>query len=153
MKQVIFFTLIILLASCQGSKKVNLTKLDRGNPKIVAIAVLKSYQNQDLETLQQLATPRNAQSIKRMRLSEELAKERRIYSNTQWEKVQAWDGKIIEVRFSDDLQTAYAMFDQVEEGNEIAVVELILQKEQWNFNNIALYTQQSFDTLGYVMEE
>lgn len=153
MKQTIFFALIILLASCQGSKKINLTKLDRGNPKTVAVAVLKSYQNQDLETLQQLATPRNAQSIKRMRLSEQLIKERRIYNNMQWEKVQAWDGKIIEVRFSDDLQTAYAMFDQAEEGNEIAVVELILQKEQWNFNNIALYTQQSFDTLGYVMEE
>jgi len=153
MKQVFFFTLIILLASCQGSKKVNLDKLDRGNPKSVAIAVLKSYQNQDLKTLEILATPRNAQSIKRMRLSEKLVEKRRIYNNNHWENVKAWNGKIIEVRFSDDLQKAYAMFNETKENNEIAVVEMLLQKKQWNFDNISLYTKESFDTLEYIMEE
>lgn len=153
MKQFIFFAFILLLVSCQGSKKVDLEKLDRGNPKTVAIAVLNSYQEKDLATLHALATPRNAQAIKRMMLSEKLVQERRIFTGYQWDKIKDWKGDIIEVRFSDDLRTAYAMFHQTKEGDEIAVVQMVLQQEKWNFDNIISYTQESFDSLGYVMEE
>ena len=154
MKRLIFFTLVILFASCQSSK-VNIKKVDRTNPKNVAVAVLKSYQKKNLETLKELATRKNATTIQKFIVSEKLIKERRIFSGKQWEKIEKWDGKIREIRFSDDLKTAYAMFDGSLEGSEfseITVVQLLLQKKEWRFDNIASYTKRSFDSLGYVME-
>lgn len=154
MKQIILFTLVLLVTSCQSSK-VNVKKVDRSNPKVVATAVLKSYQKKNLENLKALATRKNAVTIQKFIVSESLVKERRIFSGEQWKKIEEWDGKIREVRFSDDLKTAYAMFAGSLEGSEfseIAVVQLVLQNKEWRFDNIASYTKRSFDSLGYVME-
>lgn len=157
MKRLLFFALIafgIAFTSCQSSK-VNLKKLDRTNPKTVATAVLKSYQKKNLKNLEALASRSNAITIQKLQISEDLTKERRIFSGDQWKKIENWDGKIREVRFSDDLKTAYAMFDGALEGSEfseISVVQLILEKKEWKFDNIVSYTKRSFDSLGYVME-
>jgi hypothetical protein len=155
MRKLLLLTIIIsFLGSCQSSK-VNLKKLDKTNPKVVAEAVLKSYQKKDLETLKMLASKDNAQTIQKFIISDLLVKERRIFTNKQWKKIEAWDGEIREVRFSDDLKRAYAMFDGDIEGNdlgEILVVKLILERKEWRFDNIVAYTRDSFDSLGYVME-
>lgn len=155
MRKLLILTIIIgLLGSCQSSK-VNLKRLDKTNPKTVAEAVLKSYQKKDLETLKVLASQQNAKTIQKFIISDLLVKERRIFTNDQWEKIKVWDGEIKEVRFSDDLKRAYAMFDGDMEGNdssEISVVKLILEQKEWRFDNIVAYTRDSFDSLGYVME-
>jgi hypothetical protein len=155
MRKLLILTIIIgLLGSCQSSK-VNLKRLDKTNPKTVAEAVLKSYQKKDLETLKVLASQQNAKTIQKFIISDLLVKERRIFTNDQWEKIKIWDGEIKEVRFSDDLKRAYAMFDGDMEGNdssEISVVKLILEQKEWRFDNIVAYTRDSFDSLGYVME-
>ena len=155
MRKLLLLTLIIgFLGSCQ-SAKVNLKKLDKTNPKIMAEAVLKSYQNKDLETLKVLASKDNARIIQKFIISDLLVKERRIFTNKQWKKIEEWDGEIKEVRFSDDLKRAYAMFDGEIEGNdfeEISVVKLILERKEWRFDNVVTYTKGSFDSLGYVME-
>jgi len=155
MRKFILLTIIIgFLGSCQSSK-VNLKRIDRTNPKIVAEAVLKSYQKKDLPTLKALASQDNAQTIQKLIISDLLVKERRIFTNDQWKKIERWDGKIKEVRFSDDLKRAYAMFDGDMEENdfgEISVVQLILEQKEWKFDNIVAYTKESFDSLGYVME-
>lgn len=155
MRKLLILTIIIgLLGGCQSSK-VNLKRLDKTNPKTVAEAVLKSYQKKDLETLKVLASQQNAKTIQKFIISDLLVKERRIFTNDQWEKIKVWDGEIKEVRFSDDLKRAYAMFDGDMEGNdssEISVVKLILEQKEWRFDNIVAYTRDSFDSLGYVME-
>jgi hypothetical protein len=154
MKQLPLFILILLLVSCQSSK-VNLKKLDRANPQNVAIAVLKSFKNKDLKTLQLLATPQHAIIIKKMLLSDEATKEQNLFTGSQWDKINNWKGKIKEVRFSDDLQTAYAMFFSEENAtdlSEITVVRMNLVRKEWKFDNIISYTKKSFNTLGYVME-
>jgi hypothetical protein len=155
MRKLLILTIIIgLLGSCQSSK-VNLKRLDKTNPKTVAEAVLKSYQKKDLETLKVLASQQNAKTIQKFIISDLLVKERRIFTNDQWAKIKVWDGEIKEVRFSDDLKRAYAMFDGDMEGNdssEISVVKLILEQKEWRFDNIVAYTRDSFDSLGYVME-
>lgn len=155
MRKLLILTIVIgLLGGCQSSK-VNLKRLDKTNPKTMAEAVLKSYQKKDLESLKALASEQNAQTIQKFIISDLLVKERRIFTNDQWEKIKAWDGEIKEVRFSDDLKRAYAMFDgNMAENNlgEISVVQLILEQKEWRFDNIVTYTKGSFDSLGYVME-
>ena len=154
MKELLSLMLLLLLVSCQSSK-VNLKKLDRANPAIVATAVLKSFKKKDLKTLQVLATPQHAIVIKKMILSDEAIKEQNLFTGSQWEKINNWKGKIKEVRFSDDLQTAYAMFfseENAKDSSEIAVVRMNLIKKEWKFDNILSYTQKSFNTLGYIME-
>lgn len=154
MKQLLLLALILLLVSCQSSK-VNLKKLDRANPETVATAVLKSFKKKDLKTLQVLATPQHAIVIKKMILSDESVKEQNLFTGSQWDKINDWKGKIKEVRFSDDLQTAYAMFfseEEVKDSSEITVVRMNLIKKEWKFDNIISYTQKSFNTLGYIME-
>lgn len=155
MRKLLLLTMLIgFLGSCQSSK-VNLKRLDKTNPKTVAEAVLKSYQKKDLETLKALASRDNAQTIQKFIISDLLVKERRIFTNDQWKKIEAWEGDIKEVRFSDDLKRAYAMFDGDMEGDnsgEISVVKLVLEQKEWKFENIVTYTKESFDSLGYVME-
>lgn len=154
MKQFIICTLVLLIASCQSSR-VNIKKVDRSNPQSVATAVLKSYQSQNLDNLKSLATRKNAVTIQKLIVSERLTRERRVFSNQQWKKIEKWDGNILEVRFSDDLKTAYAMFDGQLDGSEfseITVVQMILEQKEWRFDNIVSYTKRSFDSLGYVME-
>lgn len=154
MKQFIICTLVLLIASCQSSR-VNIKKVDRSNPQSVATAVLKSYQSQNLDNLKSLATRKNAVTIQKLIVSERLTRERRVFSNQQWKKIEKWDGNILEIRFSDDLKTAYAMFDGQLDGSdfsEITVVQMILEQKEWRFDNIVSYTKRSFDSLGYVME-
>jgi hypothetical protein len=155
MRKLLLLTMLIgFLGSCQSSK-VNLKRLDKTNPKTVAEAVLKSYQKKDLETLKALASRDNAQTIQKFIISDLLVKERRIFTNDQWKKIEVWEGDIKEVRFSDDLKRAYAMFDGDMEGDnsgEISVVKLVLEQKEWKFENIVTYTKESFDSLGYVME-
>ena len=93
--------------------------------------------------------------IKKMILSDESVKEQNLFTGSQWDKINDWKGKIKEVRFSDDLQTAYAMFfseEEVKDSSEITVVRMNLIKKEWKFDNIISYTQKSFNTLGYIME-
>lgn len=154
MKQLSVFILILLLVSCQSSK-VNLKKLDRTNPKTVATAVLKSFKNKDLKTLRVLATAQHAIAIEKMILNDKATQEQHLFTGAQWDKINNWKGKIKEVRFSDDLQTAYALFFSEENANdlsEIAVVRMNLIRKEWKFDNIISYTKESFNTLGYVME-
>lgn len=147
--------LVMLLQSCSTSK-VNLKRLDQSNPKKVAIAVLKSYQNKDLASLQALATQQHEQTLQRLALSEDLTNKSGIFSGDTWNRIEQWNGKVTEVRFSDDLKTAFAMFEGNLEGaadSPIMIVRLIELDKQWYFNNIATYTKQSFDALGYRLEE
>lgn len=153
-QQLSILLFIIPFFGCQSSK-VNVEKVNKENPKKVAIAVLKSYQQKNIENLHALATQQNAITLQKMMISERLVKERRIFTSEPFYTIEKWDGKIREVRFSDNLQTAYAMFDGNLEGDafgEVHVVTLQLEDKKWRFDNIAAYTKQSFDALGYVME-
>lgn len=153
MKKLILFFSLVLIISCKSTK--NVTKVDQSNPAEVAESVLNFYKNQDLESLRYLSTHQKAVIIQRIILTQSETAKQKIFSGWRWEKVNEWDGKIVEVRFADNLKSAYALFDLPKDANPTSpatVVTMTSENKKWKFDDIQKYTKQSFEGLGYVME-
>jgi hypothetical protein len=153
MKKLLLFSLLTILISCKSTQKV--TKVDQSNPAVVATAVLNYYKNQDLESLKYLSTQQKSLIIQRVILTNDNTDKEKIFSGWRWEKINQWDGKIKEVRFADNLKSAYALFDLPEKAgptSPVTVVTMVSENEKWKFSDIQNYTKQSFEGLGYVME-
>lgn len=153
MKKIIVLFLIIGIISCKSTSKAS--KVDQSNPQTVAQAVLNFYKKKDLESLKFLSTTQNADILNRMILTKDEAAQNQLFSGWRWDKINGWDGKIKEVRFSDNLKTAFALFDLPENATadtEISVISLVSENKQWKFEDIRQYDKKSFDALGYVME-
>ena len=153
MRKLILFTLLTIIISCKSTQSV--TKIDQGNPAIVAEAVLNYYKNKDLESLKYLSTHQKSVIIQRMLLADNEVATQKVFSGWRWDMVNQSDGKVKEVRFADNLKSAYALFDLPINANPtspVAVVTLTSENDQWKFDDIQKYTKQNFEGLGYVME-
>ena len=154
MRKLILLTVLVTVISCKSTQKV--TKINQRNPAKVAEAVLNFYKNKDLEALKYLSTHQKSVLIERIVLSENEIAKQKIFSGWRWESVNQWDEKIREVRFADDLKHAYALFNLPKNPNATSpaiVVTMISEDEKWKFDDIQKYTKQSFEGLGYIMEE
>ena len=153
MRKLILLAIIVTIISCKTTQKV--TKVDQGNPAEVAEYILAFYKKQDLEALKYLSTHQKSIIIQRIILSGNETAKQKIFSGWRWESINGWDGKIKEVRFADNLKSAYALFDLPENPNPtspVIIVTMISENEKWKFDDIQKYTKQSFEGLGYVME-
>lgn len=153
MRQLILLTLFTIIISCKSTQKA--AKIDQSNPAAVAEAVLNYYKSKDLESLKYLSTHQKSIIIQRMLLADNQVATQKIFSGWRWDIVNQSDGKIKEVRFADNLNSAYALFDLPANANPtspVAVVTLTSENDRWKFDDIQKYTKQNFEGLGYVME-
>ncbi len=153
MRKLILLTVLVIIISCNSTQKA--TKVNQGNPEEVAEAVLGFYKNKDLESLRYLSTHQKAVIIQRLILTNDKVSTQKIFSGWRWKSINEWDGKIKEVRFADNLKSAYALFDLSENSNPTSpatVVTMISENDKWRFDDIQKYTKQSFEGLGYIME-
>lgn len=142
-----------ILTSCTATRKV--TKVDLTNPKMVAGAVLDFYQKKDLEALKYLSVEKKANILEGIIVKNDPATIQNIFSGWRWEKINQWNGKIAEVRFSENLKQSYAIFDMPETvtpESEVSVVVMQSENNQWKFDDIQKFTKKGFDSLGYIME-
>ena len=154
MKHLFLLTVCFVIISCNSVKKA--TKVDQSNPAQVAGVSLDYYKLQDLESLQYLSTNKKSILIERVILTNDNSTKKAIFSGWRWDKVQQWDGKIREVRFADDLKTAYAVFHlptDAKANTSLGVVALISEDNKWKFDDIYRYTKAEFEGLGYVMDK
>ena len=145
---------LVTIISCKSTQKA--TKVNQGNPAEVAKSVLNYYKSKDLESLKYLSTHQKSILIERIILSENEIAKQKIFSGWRWTNIQQWDGEIQEVRFTDDLKHAYALFHLPSNSTATSpaiVVTMISENEKWRFDDIQQYTKQSFEGLGYIMEE
>lgn len=153
MRKLILLAIIVTIISCKSTQKV--TKVDQSNPAEVAKHVLDFYKNQDLEALRYLSTHQKSIIIQRIILSKNEIAKQKIFNGWRWESINEWDGKIKEVRFADNLKSAYALFKLPENSSPTSpaiIVTMISENDKWKFDDIQKYTKQSFEGLGYVME-
>lgn len=161
--------LVLSFAGCKTTQ-VNLDKVDRNKPTEVATAVLRAYAAQDLTTLQALASQQHERTLKRHAydpLPTDVAVSP-LFRGAIWEAAQRWDGKIQEVRFSSDLQHAYALFERSTVSSSdlhspkgrpqtdtpaCYVVVLRLERAAWRLDDMAAYTPEAYAALSYVMEQ
>lgn len=153
MKKLILYIIIVATISCKSTQKV--TSVDQSNPAEVAKAVLNYYKNKDLESLRYLSTNQKSLIIQRIILTENETAQQKIFNGWRWEKINEWNGEIVEVRFADNLKSAYALFNlpkNAEPTSPAVVVTMMSENKKWKFDDIQKYTKQSFEGLGYVME-
>ena len=154
MKKLILFTfLVVTLISCKSTQKV--INVDQSNPAVVAEAVLDYYKDKDLESLRFLSTHQKSVIIQRVILADDQVATQKIFSGWRWNIINQSDGKIKEVRFADNLKSAYALFDLPKNSNPtspVTVVTMASENDKWKFDDIQKYTKQNFEGLGYVME-
>ena len=154
MKYLFLLTTLVIFSSCNSVKKA--TKVDQTNPAQVAGASLDYFKLKDLESLQYLSTNQKSLMIQRVILTNNSSSKEAIFSGWRWDKVQQWDGKIREVRFADDLKTAYAVFhmpNNAQANTSFGLVSLLSEDNKWKFNDIHQYTKAEFEGLGYVMDK
>lgn len=154
--------LTLTLASCKTAQ-VNLDRLDRNKPTEVATAALRAYAAQDLYTLRALATTQHQRTLQRYAyepLPTDVAVSP-LFRGAMWEAARRWKGKILEVRFSSDLQTAYALFERSDaphspKGNTAPacyVVVLRLERAAWRLDDMMAYTPEAYAALTYIMAQ
>ena len=153
MRELILLTALVIIISCRSTQKA--TKVNQSNPAEVAESVLSFYKDQNLEALKHLSIHQKSVIIQRIILSGDETAKQKIFSGWRWESINKWDGKIKEVRFADNLKSAYALFELTENSNPTSpatVVTMVSENEKWKFDDIQKYTKQSFEGLGYIME-
>lgn len=144
--------LVLTLASCSSSR-VKLDRLDRTKPTAVATATLRAYTAEDITTLQALATTQHQRTLQRQAatpLPTSVAVSP-LFRGAIWEAAQRWNGKILEVRFSNDLQRAYALFER--DDTAAYVVVLRLERSAWRLDDMLAYTPAAYATLSHVLSQ
>ena len=119
------------------------------DPRATAIAILDACRGSDPAVLRPLATSSNADEIPQPEAGQSLCAA--IFGVDSWrnQAVTAWDGQIQAVRR--DGERARALFHAME-GDEVAVVAMKLENDQWRFDDINSPSRADFDGWGQPVE-
>jgi hypothetical protein len=119
-----------LLAACADGR----------DPASVARAALEAYRSRDLAALADLAHPDNREILEELRRDGEAhPRWASLFSPDawRWQAVQAWDGRVGEVRYFGEGSgvTAMVRFGEIS-ASELAVVALELRDDRWWFEDV-----------------
>lgn len=119
-----------------SSQTVTAPKLDRSDPKSVAIAALTAYQQHDFGKLAKISTSMNQKIFSE--LSGQGAEHPRynsVVTGGRWDAVEDWDGAIGEIRDRGE-DYVFVEFAKSPYPDEVYVVALELEEGKWAFEDI-----------------
>ncbi|MEN8155294.1 MAG: hypothetical protein ABFR75_14865 [Acidobacteriota bacterium] len=123
-------------------------KVDYTIPEDVAMAALKAYKAEDVNTLMILSRPDIAERIKKMIDAGKLEDiKKRSFDKTKWrsKSVAAWDGKLHETKKrGEKIRIRYGNIG----ANEVAVVELANVDGKWYFEDLKSPSLQGWQNWG-----
>ncbi len=113
---------------------------DGTDPASVARAALKAYRSRDLAALEALVHPDGRALVEEIRRDGEAhPRWASLFApdSWRWQAVQAWDGRVGEVRYFGEKPrvTAMASFGELS-ASEVAVVALELRDGRWWFEDV-----------------
>ncbi len=140
----------LFLAGCGGKEPPPAEKekggLDRTDATSTATAILTAYKSKDLKTLATLCNSTNRGMFDELaNQGEAHPRYNSIWQGWRWEAVAGWDGTIRETRYDED--EALVHFADME-GDEIAVVVLSWEDDQWAFEDVNSPDRSSFKKIS-----
>lgn len=140
----------------------SVTQVDRTNALETARAVLQAYRARDIIALTEFSLPHNRQIwLELVRDGERHPRYRSIWVTWRWQRAQAWDGRMDDVRYRKHAAVeAHVKFAESDEtysgskpGGEVFVVTLTWESGKWWFEDINAPARATFEAESKVKPE